>query len=242
MKDELIRKLRSYAAVKTHLRLPAHLAIWLNQEPDAFTTLEKQFEPAAAALGAFGEEQSRPLTGVTARQNLAETALEDAAHPLARALRLYFLAQRNLDQAALWDLSLTDWRTLQEQVLLGKARALHAAVLPLTTGPTPPGKTYGLTAPKTAALGDLIQDYDAVIGQPVAARGGRKAKTSELRPRFRAVDGILEAMDDLILQFRGTPAGELFVEGYFNARRIGGRGDGGAEETPGGSPPPPSNS
>ena len=46
---------------------------------------------------------------------------------------------------------------------------------------------------------------------------------------------ILDGMDDLSVQFRGTPAGNLFVEGYFNARRLGGPGGGGAAE----NPPPP---
>ena len=236
MKDEFLQKLQAYSRVKTHLRLPAHLALWLNKEPEAFTTLETQFENGARDLGAFGEQQSQTLTGITTGQNLAETALEDAAHPLARALRLCYLAGGQHDQAALWDLSLTNWRQLQEQVLLNKATALHAAILPLTAGATPAGKPYGLTAPKAQALHDLIEDYGGVIGQPGAARSERRAKTSDLRPRFRSVDGILDGMDDLIPQFRGTPAGNLFVEGYFNARRLGGPGSGGAAENP---PPPP---
>ena len=144
-----------------------------------------------------------------------------------------------MDQAAVWDLSLTNWRQLQEQSLLTKARALHAAIVPLTSGTTPPGKPYGLTAAKAAALLDLIEDYEAVISQPIAARAGRKAKTSDLRPRVRAVDGLLAGMDDLVVQFRGTPAGNLFVEGYFNARRIGGAASGGEDENPAGPIPTP---
>ncbi len=239
MKDEFVHKHRMWSIVKTHLRKAEHPTIWLNKEPEAFTTLEGQFETGAGALGAFGEEQSQPTTGVTTGQNLAEKSLEDAASPLGRALRLYYLAGGQPDQAAIWDLSPTEWRALQEGILLTKARALHAAILPLTAGATPPGKPYGLTAAKAQALKDLIDDYDAVIGQPGAARGDRKAKTSDLRPRTRVVDGILAGMDDLIVQFRGTPAGDLFVEGYFNARRIGGQGGGGEEDSGGTTPTPP---
>jgi hypothetical protein len=241
MKDDLIQKFASYSRVKSHLRLPAHQTIWLNKEPEAFTTLEGQFETGAAALGAFGEEQSRPTTGVTAGQNLSEIALEDAATPLGRALRLCFLASGQPDQAALWDLSLTKWRQLQEEELLNKAKALHAAILPLTAGTPPPGKPYGLSSAKAQALKDLIDDYEAVIGQPGAARSGRKAKTSDLRPRTRVVDGFLSGMDDLIVQFGTTEEGRLFVQGYFNARRIGGQSSGGAEPAPGGNTPAPPN-
>jgi len=241
MKDEFVEKFSMYARVKSHLRKPAHAGFWLNKEPEAFTTLEAQFETGATDLGAFGEEQSQPTTGVTAGQNLAETALEDAASPLGRALRLCYLAAGQPDQAAIWDLSLTKWRQIQEQELLNKAKALHAAILPLTAGANPPGKPYGLTAAKAQALKDLIDDYDAVIGSPGAARSVRKAKTADLRPRTRVVDGYLAGMDDLIPQFGSSDAAKLFVQGYFNARRIGGQGSGGTDTPPGGPTPPPPN-
>lgn len=85
-----------------------------------------------------------------------------------------------------------------------------------------------------------VTAYELVIGAPTSARSTRKAKTADLRPRFRAVDVILEGMDDTIIQFArnsdGTPnaAGALFVDGYFNARRIGGSSSGSWEEAGGG--------
>jgi hypothetical protein len=86
-------------------------------------------------------------------------------------------------------------------------------------------------------LTGLIDACEAVIGAPTGARSARKAKTAELRPRFAAVDVILAGMDDLVLQFGGTDDGDLFVDGYFNARRIGGASA--AEEPPAPPPPPP---
>ena len=247
MRDIFLRKLRSYAAVRTHLNRPEHKPLWFNVKPRQFTTLEAQFETEAADLGAFGDSQSQPLTGITAGQNLAEKELEDTAHPLSRALRRQKLAVGDAAAAAVWNLTLTDWRRLQEAALLDKARALLAALLPLTTGTPPPGEVYGITTEETDELSDLIDDYADVLGQPIAARSARKAKTTALRPRFRSVDGILEAMDDFILRFRdnGGP-GSLFVDGYFNARRLGGNpaeeedeeeGDG--DENNGAPTPPP---
>ena len=187
MKDIFLRKLRAYAAVRTHLNQPEHKPIWFNQKPQRFTTLEAQFEAEAGDLGAFGDSQSQTLTGVIAGQNLAEKELEDAAHPLARAFRLERLAAGDEAQAAVWDLTLTDWRRLQEAALLEKARALLAALLPLTTGTPPPGEDFGITTVETDELSDLIDDYAAVLGQPIAARSGRKAKTAALRPHFRVL-------------------------------------------------------
>lgn len=245
MKDELLAKLDMYLAVKTYLRTAANLPLWLNQPPTIFTTLEGQFETAATNLGAFGDSQSASITGVTEQQNAAEQALEDAAHPLARALRLLLIAQNNLTDAAQWELQLSDWRKMQETALLNRAKALHTALLPHTTGATPAGPPYGITADAATALNTKITAYENVIGAPASARSTRKAKTADLRPRFRAVDDLLAGMDDLIIQITGTEEKDLFVDGYFNARRIGGSSsDGGAEEgggEGGGTTPPPEN-
>ena len=83
--------------------------------------------------------------------------------------------------------------------------------------------------------------YDTVIGAPASARSLRKAKTADLIPRFRAVDSLLEGMDDRIIQITGTEEKDLFVDGYFNSRRIGGTSSGGEEEEGGGTTPPPEN-
>ena len=83
-----------------------------------------------------------------------------------------------------------------------------------------------------------------MLGAPASARSTRKAKTADLRPRFRAVDVLLEGMDDLIIQFTGTEEEDLFVDGYFNSRSIGGSSGGEEEEgggEGGGTTPPPEN-
>ena len=246
MKDELIAKLDMHSAVKTYLQVPANKALWFNVAPTIFTTLEGQFETAATNLGTFGDSQSAPITGTTDQQNAAELALENAAHPLARALRLLLISQNNLTDAAQWELQLSDWRKMQETALLNRAKALHTALLPHTTGTPPAGEAYGIIAAATTALNTKIAAYENVIGAPTSARSTRKAKTADLRPRFRAVDVILEGMDDTIIQFArnadGTPnaAGGLFVDGYFNARRIGGSSPA-APPTPPPTPPPAPN-
>jgi hypothetical protein len=110
-----------------------------NQPPTAFTTLEGQFESGAASVGAFGDSQSAPITGVTTGQNLAETALEAAVHPLPRALRLLYLSQNNPAAAEPWDMSLSDWTRMQEAALLNRAKALGDELTPQTQGVNPPG-------------------------------------------------------------------------------------------------------
>lgn len=94
-------------------------------------------------------------------------------------------------------------------------------------------------------LNRITAACELVLGAPASARSTRKAKTADLRPRFRAVDVILEGMDDTIIQITGTEEKDLFVDGYFNARRIGGSSSGGEDEEGGerggGTSPPPEN-
>jgi hypothetical protein len=117
----------------------------------------------------------------------------------------------------------------------------------MATGTPPAGEPYGISTATTDALNTKITAYENVIGAPASARSTRKAKTADLRPRARAAKATLADMDDLIVQFAtnadGTvnAGGKLFVDGYFNARRIGGSSGGGQEEGGGGTTPPPEN-
>lgn len=239
MKDEFHIKNSMYSRVRQILRNPQTEPLWHDQPP-FLTARVALFETEATGLGAFGESQSVPVSGFTEQQNLAETALEDAAHPLARAVRLYYREMDNHLEASGWDLALTDWRRMRENALLEKAKALRTVALSLTTGTPPPGAPFGITADAVNSLGDVIDDYQVIIGGPGAARAGRKAKTAALRPRYRVVDGLLEDIDDLIIALKNkSDAHRLFVESYFNARRIGGHTPPDEEENPPASPTPP---
>lgn len=68
--------------VRNHLRDSANEPLWLGEIPFLNTQVGKM-ETTADALGIFGNQQSAPLTRVTAQQNAAETAVEEAAHPLS---------------------------------------------------------------------------------------------------------------------------------------------------------------
>ena len=52
------------------------------------------------------------------------------------------------------------------------------------------------------------------------ARAKRKALTDVLPSKFATVEEQFAQLDDLIIQFRGTEAGDRFVAAWFNARRV----------------------
>jgi hypothetical protein len=116
----------------------------------------------------------------------------------------------------------------------------------MATGTPPAGEPYGISTAMTDALNTKFTTYENVIGAPASARSTRKAKTADLRPRFpRRRRAAGRGMDDLIIQDLRTAEKDLFVDGYFNARRIGGGSPGGGEEEGGGegggTTPPPEN-
>ena len=69
-------------------------------------------------------------------------------------------------------------------------------------------------------MDELWADYSTAVGAPGSARARRKAITNALPGQFAAVEEKFAELDDLIIQFRGTEAGDRFVEAWFNARRV----------------------
>jgi hypothetical protein len=68
-----------------------------------------------------------------------------------------------------------------------------AALQPHPAGVPAVGKVYGITA--QTVRHNAFPAYDAVIAAPASARSTRKVKTADFDPRFRAVDLLLEGMD-----------------------------------------------
>ena len=107
----------------------------------------------------------------------------------------------------------------------------------LTSGSPAPGTPFGITTASVTSFSALVDAYDEEIGGPGDARADRKAMTGQLRDRYRDLRQMLQDMDGMIEGVRGQSAEHnLFVDGYFNARRIGGHPGEEEEETP---PTPP---
>jgi hypothetical protein len=90
----------------------------------------------------------------------------------------------------------------------------------MATGTPPAGEPYGISTATTDALNTKNTAYENVIGAPASARSTRKAKTAGPFPHFPAVDGLMEGMDDLIIQFAGTGEKDLYFDGHFTPRRL----------------------
>ena len=127
MQGEFKDRLARHHKTLTYIHLPANHTIWFNQAPKLFTTLAASFKQGVDAFGAAHGAQSAPVTW--AQQNKEEKELEDLAHPLSNALYLHLTATGHADTAAEWEMELTDWRKLDEQLLLDKGLRLHTQLL-----------------------------------------------------------------------------------------------------------------
>ena len=221
MDDEFENDLGMARRVTAYLEDSANKPIWLNQPPMRFTTRSAELYPAIENFAKLGAQQSTGMKGSADQQNLYETALEDAAYPLSNALHEYYMENNAADKAAEWDLSMTQWRRMREQSLLGKAERLIEQVTGLTEAVPPKGEDHGITTAKVTTLTSAADNYGDEIGQPTKRRTQRRTDTAALRPTWRGVREILEAMDKLVVQF---PKG--FADGWFSARRIDDLGHG----------------
>lgn len=236
MNDYYLNRLNMGRKVLACLNKPDHLLLWQNQPPVKFTTKVAEAAAMLAELEALAGKQSLATNGAAADKRREEKELEDTAHALGRAVVACCRDAGDEAGAAPFDLPISGWRKLRDEILLGKARELEAKAAALAG--TPGGADYGITAASVADLKKEADDYATLIAAPDAAIGGRKALTASVRPAFAAFEAKLQEMDDLALAFRSTAAGAAFVATYFHARTINDRGSGPAEKKPAPTPPP----
>ena len=238
MKDTLTSKLGSFMATLAVADMPENISIWQNQMPLAFTEGLAAARPAVTALGHAGAEQSADIGGTTDALRGLRKLFENALHPLARATFRCLKNMGNDADAAKVDLTPSDLHNARATALAGMGEIVLELAEPLTTGTPAPGDKYGVTAASVAAMDDLWNRYSTAVGAPVGARARRKAMTDALPGQFAAVEEQFAGLDDLVIQFRGTPVGDQFVDAWFNARRVVDTGRRAAKPNP---PPAPLN-
>ena len=137
-----------------------------------------------------------------------------------------------------WRLTKSQWQKMPEPDLLNRSKTLRTELEALTSGSPAPGAAFGITTASVTAFSALVDNYDQQIGGPGDARADRKAMTGQLRDRYRDLRQMLQDIDGMIEGLRRQSADHnLFVDGYFNARRIGGHPSEEEEEPP--TPPAP---
>ncbi|MCA9206435.1 MAG: hypothetical protein KDA59_25455 [Planctomycetales bacterium] len=221
MRDREWNRLRMFQTATGILNDEKYKPIWHEQRPLIFTAKVTAIEQAIADFESVARQQETNITGSAADKRREETELEQAAHLLGGALAIWYRDQNNLEDAAKVDMTITDWRKMRDEQLLGQARLLEGLATAVVSGPDAASAAdYGVDAAEVALLKKEADDYEAVITAPQQSQASRAAMTRQIVDRANGIERQFEELDRLILQYRRHPNGPDFIAAYQSARVI----------------------
>jgi hypothetical protein len=223
MKDTITNKMTSFNGSLAVADDGKNVLVWQNQPPLAFNDGIATARAAVGKLASDGAEQSTDISGAAAALRGMRKQFEIALHPLARATFQCLTNLGRAEDAAKVDLTPTNLHDARAMALAGLGETVLNLAEPLAQAPAgqpAPGDKYGVTAARVAGMDTLWQKYSTAVGAPLGARAKRKALTGGLPGKCAAVEAQFSALDDLIVQFKGTDAGDRFVAAWFNSRHV----------------------
>jgi hypothetical protein len=201
-----------------------YVGVWTGNPPADFTTDLTQLQTDYASVTAKAALADGASGGAGDAKAQAETALEDAAFILARALANHFKKTGNLEKLAQVDVTKSEIVQLRQQDLLDKTTAIRDLSSATVTEPNAAGR--GVTPARITTLTNAINAFTGVMNLP---RGQIVNRSTLLKEVDTDTADLLEQvadMDDLVLQFDGTDAGKRFIEAWKRARIIVDTGSG----------------
>lgn len=218
---------------------PEYKAVWNGKPPLDFTADLAALRSGYDAAQAKAAQADAASGGAADAKAAAEIALEEASFLVARALAAHFRKTGARDRLAKVDVARSDIVRLRNQELV--ARTTEIRDLALATKDEPGAAGRGLTAERVAALVAALTAFGDVMNAPRGQIVNRGTLLKELETDVAALLAALAALDDLVIQFDGAPAGGRFVEAWRRARMIidrGGSLSNGEPVTASGGPPP----
>jgi hypothetical protein len=150
MNSRIQNQLNMVGACITVAQSPDYKPVWDGQPPADFgadmTTLQTDY----GAVTAKAAQADAATGGATDAKSAAETALEDAAFVLARALAVHFKKSGDLDRHGKVDVSKSEIMKLRTQELVNKTTAIRDLGIAAVGEPGAAGR--GVTAARIAAV------------------------------------------------------------------------------------------
>ena len=206
--------------------------VWTGNPPADFGTDIVQLKTNYDAIMAKAALADGATGGAADAKALAESNLEDAAYVLARALVNHFKKTGDLNRLGKVDVSKSEIVQLRNQDLVAKTTEIRDVASGAVAEAGAAGR--GVTAARITALSAAITSFSGVMSQPRGQIVNRSTLLKEVETDVAALVQKVNDMDDLVLQFDGTPAGQRFIEAWKRARII--VDSGGGQATP---PTPP---
>jgi hypothetical protein len=236
MSDLVINRLNMIGTCLQVAQSPAHQPVWQNQPPLDFGTDLAALGTAYTAATDLAAQLGSAAGGSADDKAVAETAIEDRAYQLARALVSHFKKTGNLTDRSKVDLSRTDIQRLRDQNLVTTATVIRDLAQGALAQPGAAGR--GVTAARVTALTAAIAGFTPFVNAARTQIVNRAVVRRELETQVAALAALVAAvtdLDDLVVQFDSAD-GLLFQEAWKAARNIIDAGHSPSEPTP---PPPP---
>ena len=210
-------------------------AVWNGNPPLDFTTDIASLQTDYANVTAKAAQADSATGGAGDAKAQAESALEDAAYILARALANHFKKTNNLNNLGKVDVSKSEIVQLRNQDLLDKTTSIRDLATAAQAEPGAAGR--GVTAARIATLTAAITAFGNVMNNPRGQIVNRSTLLKEVDTDTADLLQQVADLDDLVLQFDSTDAGKRFIEAWKRARIIVDTGGGHSSAPP--TPPTP---
>jgi hypothetical protein len=213
---------------------------WDGKEPADFGTDLALVTTAYGTISAKHAEAKAATGGGADAKALAEASLESGAYVLARALAVHFKKIGDLDRRGKINFTKSDIVRLRDRDLIAQATAIRDIAAVAVSEPGAAGR--GVSAARVATFSAAIEKFTSLLTIPRGQIVNRSTLLKEVQTDTAALLDQVEDLDDLVLQFDDTPAGQRFLQAWKKARIIvdagHGHGDDDDEEESDPTPPP----
>lgn len=232
MNDELTNKLNMVGTCLTVANDAANTPVWTGKDPTDFgpdlTAIATAYGQATVLAARYGSA----IDGVADDKEVTEAILEDAIFVLARALANHFKKTGDLTNRAKVAIRIGAIQKMRDRTLHDYGMEVRDLAQTASSHPDAGGR--GIKAARIAALTGAIDAFGALLVAPRGEVISRSGLGSQLKALVSDLVEQLTDLDDLVIQFAGTPEGDRFIAAWKQARMVidAGRGGGGEEEPP----------
>ena len=237
MKDRITNQLDMAGACINVATKPEYQAVWNTTPPLDFVADFATFQAEYASITAAASAAYAATTGPASAKDLAETALENLAYVIARALCIHYKKIGNLTDRAKVDFTKSAIVRLRDQTLKTTCELIRDLANEARDDSGAMGR--GITTARVASLGAAITAFTNLLSAPRGQVANRSILIRDVETRVASLMERLPDLDDLVLQYGDTPAGRAFIAAWKQARIIIDAGHGPTPEDP--PAPGPSN-
>ena len=192
--------------------------VWEGKPPLGFANGIAILKAGHTALTQKASEAGSTSSGAGDAKALAEIALEDNAHLLARALAVHFRSTGDVTRRAKVDFSRSEIVRLRDNDLASTAISIRDVGVGAVKEPK--AIDNGVSPEIIDTLSASITSFTTEMSKPRGKIVSRSTLLKELETDIAGLLTLLSDLDDLVLQFNKTPAGKSFIEAWNGARMI----------------------